>query len=112
MNYYTPYFNMYPNTVPLATTTSRGLFSRLFGRLNFGSILNNTQKTLNIVNQAIPVIKQVSPVIKNAKTMFRIMNEFKREDNQQNNNMNIEQNTQKNNSKHDNYNDGPTFFIN
>ena len=38
------------------------------------------QKTLNIINQTIPVIKQVKPVVDNAKTMFRVMNEFKKID--------------------------------
>ena len=116
MNYYTPYFNMYPDTItPLATSTSRGIFSRLFGRINFGSILTNTQKTLNIVNQAIPVIKQVSPVVKNAKTMFKVMNEFKKEDNSNNHNginKNISGDDVDNNSKYGNYDGGPTFFIN
>ena len=121
MNYYTPYFNMYPNAaIPMTTSTSRGLFSRLFGRINLGTILTNTQKTLNIVNQAIPVIKQASPVIRNAKTMFRVMNEFKRVDNprnEQSTNENITLNTNSTNSEIDNsisYNNdgGPTFFIN
>lgn len=69
-----PYFSMMP------TAARGGLFSRLLGGINFSSILNNTQRTLGIVNQAIPVIKQVQPVIKNAKTMFKVMNEFKRTD--------------------------------
>lgn len=121
MNYYTPYFNMYPNAaMPMTTTTSRGLFSRLFGRFNLGTILTNTQKTLNIVNQAIPVIKQASPVIRNAKTMFKVMNEFKKVDNprnEQNINENISLNTNSennniNNSVSHNSDGGPTFFIN
>jgi hypothetical protein len=79
MNYYNPYMNFYPYaTMPAAKT---GLLSGLFkGGLNWGSILTNTQKTLGIVNQAIPVFKQAAPVFKNAKTMFAIMNEFKRVD--------------------------------
>ena len=49
MNYY-PYFNNVPymNTSPVAKT---GLFKGLFGNLNLSSIINGTQKTLNIVNQ-------------------------------------------------------------
>lgn len=75
MNYY-PYFSYFPTSMP---TTSTGIFSRLFRNgINWGSIVNNTQKTLNIINQAIPVVKQVSPVVKNAKTMFKVMNEFKK----------------------------------
>ena len=42
--------------------------------------LSKLQKTLGIVNQAIPMVKQVSPILNNAKTMFKIMNEFKKVD--------------------------------
>ena len=76
MNYYNPYFfsNPYISAAPKV-----GLFSKLFGgNLSFGSILTGTQKTLNIVNQAIPLVKQARPVLNNAKTMFRVMNEFKK----------------------------------
>lgn len=76
MNYY-PYFNNLPymTATPVAKT---GIFKSLFGGLNLGSIVNGTQKTLSIVNQAIPLIKQAKPVLNNAKTMFKVMNEFKR----------------------------------
>ena len=66
MNYYNPYFMSYPY---LQMTPRIGLFQRLFGNLNFSSILSGTQKTLNIVNQGIPLIKQARPIIKNAKTI-------------------------------------------
>ena len=77
MNYYNPYFGMYPY---LTNAPKVGLFKSLFGNLNFSSILSGTQKTLNIVNQSIPLIKQAKPIISNAKTMFRVMNEFKKND--------------------------------
>lgn len=120
MNYYMPYFNMYPNMIPnVAPAASRGLFSRLFGGgMNWGSILNTAQKTLGLVNQAIPVIKQVTPVMKNAKTIFKVMNEFKRADtpnttesiNQEPKATNITNETlETNNIKFDG---APTFFIN
>ena len=66
MNYYNPYFTI-NQTVP-----NYGL-SGIFNRFNLSSILNGTQKTLNIINQTIPVIKQAKPVITNAKTMFKII---------------------------------------
>lgn len=40
--------------------------------INWGNILNNTQKTLGIINQAIPIVYQVRPLVSNAKTLFRI----------------------------------------
>lgn len=80
MNYY-PYYNFIPNHIPSNFSSSPGIFSKLFNRgINWGSIINNTQKTLNIINQTIPVVKQVTPVVKNAKTMFKVLNEFKRDE--------------------------------
>jgi len=123
MNYYMPYFNMYPNMVPNVapiSSASTGIFSRLLGKgINWGNILNTTQKTLGLVNQAIPVIKQVSPVMKNAKTIFKVMNEFKRVDassttepNIQTISTNVIEN--KNVKEHHdiNFDGSPTFFIN
>lgn len=91
MNYYNPYFSYMPyNMMPLAATSTptRGILgllrggSRLGSGLNWAGILSNTQKTLGIVNQAIPVVRQITPVVRNAKTMFRVMNEFKKVDTQ------------------------------
>lgn len=82
MNYNIPYYGFLPTraAAPSLRGSSGGLFGRLFKGFNLGSILNNTQRTLNIVNQTIPLIKQVNPLIKNAKTMFHVMNEFKKID--------------------------------
>lgn len=77
MNYYFPY-----GTMPyIEQATKTGLLSKIFKNgINWSTILSNTQKTLNIVNQSIPVIKQMGPMINNTKTMFKIMNEFKKVD--------------------------------
>lgn len=40
--------------------------------INWNSILNNTQRTLGIINQAIPIIYQVKPLLNNARTLFRV----------------------------------------
>jgi len=107
MNYYNPYFFNIP-------TNNTGLFSRLFGNIKLSSILSGANKTLNFVNQTIPVIKQISPIVKNARTMFNVINEFKKVDETKNiskndiNQKNINQNKLKENS---NINK-PTFFIN
>lgn len=77
MNYY-PYLNQIPYmAAPVART---GLFKSLFGGIKWSSILSGTQKTLGVVNQAIPLIKQAGPIVNNAKTMFRVMSEFKKSD--------------------------------
>lgn len=126
MNYYNPYFYSIPNAV---STPKTGLFSRLFGGtgVSLGRILNGAQKAMNFANQAIPLVKQVRPMIGNAKTMFKVMNEFKRAENPKVNN-NIIDNTNtaaieptviNNNIEtevQDNYiikndNNGPTFFM-
>ena len=44
--------------------------------INWGNLLNNAQRTLNVINQAIPVYNQIKPVWNNAKTMFRLFGEF------------------------------------
>lgn len=82
MNYYNPYYSFAPT---MSAPTSTGLLGGalkggLRGGINFGSILSGTQKVLGIANQAIPLVKQAAPVMKNAKTMFRLMNEFKKVD--------------------------------
>lgn len=77
MNFYNPYI---PYSMA-APTVSRGLLRGALGGINWGSFLNNTQRTLGIINQAIPMVKQVTPLVNNAKTMFRVMNEFKKVDN-------------------------------
>ena len=109
MNFY-PYYN-FPYASFSQIPKAGGLKS-LFGGIKWSSILSGTQKTLNVVNQAIPIIKQAGPVINNAKTMFRVMNEFKKVDIPQNNIIenpvseisSPETKIEKNNTM------GPTFF--
>lgn len=77
MNYYNPYFSMLPTVSAPAQT---GLLGGALKGFNFSSILSGTQKVLGIANQAIPLVKQAAPIMKNAKTMFHLMNEFKKVD--------------------------------
>ena len=108
MNYYNPYFYAMPNMSNMAATATRtGLFSRLFGGLSFSRILNGTERALNFANQAIPLVKQVKPMIGNAKTMFKVMNEFKKQEK-----LNITNKPIQNmkDSKIENINQ-PTFFM-
>lgn len=120
MNYYNPYFY----TIPTAVATPRvGLFSRLFGNtgISFSGILNGAQRALNFANQAIPLVKQVRPMIGNAKTMFKVMNEFKKTERKEKNtkvkntavnNETVSSNGINENTKENYINqDGPTFFV-
>lgn len=59
----------------------QGLFSSLRGKFNWSNLLNNTQKTLNIINQAIPVFYQIKPIWNNTKTVFKIMGAIKEDNN-------------------------------
>lgn len=119
MNYYNPYFYTMPMSIA-ESAPKVGLLSRIFGKsgITFSSILNGTQKVLNVANQAIPLVKQARPMVNNAKTMFRIMNEFKRSDAKQKRNNNSHYNKAKTNnttntkteSNYQTINAGPTFF--
>ena len=114
MNFYNPYM-FYPTSMTAPATT--GLLGSSIGRgFSFSSLLNGAQKTLTFVNQAIPVVKQVSPLMKNAKTMFRVMNEFKKVDtpSAKENKTNIINNKEPISNPVSNAsssNNGPTFFV-
>ena len=56
-------------------STKAGIGS-FFSKINWSSILSNTQKTLNVVNQAIPLYYQAKPVFKNIKALGKIGREF------------------------------------
>ena len=89
MNYYNPYFYTIPNPPRI------GLFKRILGDVSLNNIVSGTERIVNLANQTIPLIKQVKPIIGNAKTMFKVMNEFKRNETVKTSNTN--------------YN-GPTFY--
>ncbi|MBE6144254.1 MAG: hypothetical protein E7169_01625 [Firmicutes bacterium] len=122
MNYFNPYFSALPYSYTPTVSTSKGLLSGLFSGGKLSSIINGTQKTLGIVNQAIPLVQQLSPIMKNAKTMFKVMNEFKKVEpvtNNKNqailNNNNISENVEKieviTKKEQTSNNFGPTFFL-
>ena len=114
VNYYNPYI-LYPYTIGTPQVTS-GILGK--GNFSFSSLLNGAQKTLNFVNQTIPVVKQVTPMVQNAKTMFKLMNEFKKIESptsSESKDLKTTQPTKNNTAKEENdYNyitNGPTFFI-
>ena len=78
--------------------------------INWSSLLNNTQKTLNIVNQAIPIVYQVKPIINNARTMFKVVKGLNSKDNTP---IKTETTTtnKTNNTKSNQNKNTPTFFI-
>lgn len=76
------------------------------GTRDWGSMLGNVQKTLGIVNQALPIINQLRPILNNAKTMFKVMSEFKRLNNTNSVNTSVNANENKEISDAN-----PNFFI-
>lgn len=79
-----------PYIMPQKTGLTKSILGGI-SKINWGNILNNTQKTLNVINQAIPVYYQVKPIYNNAKTMFKIigtMNDNSKKSNNHNSNSN------------------------
>ena len=101
------YNNFYPyqnNSLGNNGLLKKGLgFIGLRG-INWSNILNNTQKTLNVINQAIPVYYQIKPIWGNAKTMFRMVNALKEDDKT---NTPIDNKTKEKNTNPN----GPVFFL-
>jgi len=114
MNFSNPYYYNLPTNY---IQPKIGILGKLFGNtgISISNFLNGTQKVLNIANQTIPLVKQVKPMIGNAKTMFKVMNEFKRVEkplNKENyaNSHEIQKNII-NNETILQTEEGPTFFI-
>lgn len=122
-------------TNPALSVGSASRGASLFGKLgnavgaiksfNWGGLINNTSKTLGIINQTIPLVRQVGPMVGNMRSMLKIASAFKDEtDTSSTNNQNIIKNQPQNtnNTTYDNRkeekivdyttNDSPTFFIN
>lgn len=94
---------MYPGQFIRPSLFSKG-FSLAKG-INWGGILDGTQKTLGVINQAIPIVYQVRPILSNAKTMFKIADEVKSNDSL------ADKKEIKNNNISKITNDGPIFYI-
>ena len=111
MNFYNPYYYMQPTNF---IQPKIGLLGRLFGSsgLSISNFLNGTQRVLNIANQTIPLVKQVKPLVGNAKTMFKVMNEFKKtEKNVIKKQQTIEKENIDKTENIESINSGPQFFI-
>lgn len=93
-----------------------GFFKSLTS-IKWGSVLNNTQKTLNVINQAIPVYYQMKPIFGNLKSLGKIMSAFNEPDNNTNQVNDNRNRNQMNNQivdkeKKEENMSLPTFFIN
>ena len=113
-NYY-PYMNTMGN-IPMNMTTNsmmrpRGGLLRSLSSIKWSDVLNNTQKTLNVINQAIPVYYQIKPIFNNVKSFGRLVSAFNSDD-EPSNSLNRDNDNTTNEKKVDTSNNGPTFFIN
>lgn len=108
-----------PNFFQYQSFQPRPSLFNSFKNLNFGEILNSTQKTLNVINQAIPIFHQIRPLWNNARTIFRIANAINEDDKTEarNKNRNYKNATNKksntdviNTKKDIKYNE-PVFFL-
>ena len=96
--YYNGFFP-YQNNLTGNNLLKKGMNLFSFSKINWSNLLNNTQKTLNVINQAIPVYYQVKPIWSNAKTMFRMVNALKDDDSNKKEDIKKETST------------GPVFFL-
>lgn len=122
--YNMPFVNPY-NAVGAASALPKtgGLLSKLGLRnINFGNILTNTSKTLNVINQAIPVVKQVGPMFNNMKSILKVASLFNdattpSNNNNNNNSSNNKVNNETSGERNENtitnnsYSNSPNFFI-
>ena len=103
------YYNGFnPYMIP-QQSASKGLLSGIT-KINWGNILNNTQKTLNVINQAIPVYYQMKPIYNNAKTMFRLIGSLNEKSTDNNNTRNTTVNNNFNSQNEKNISNRPIFF--
>ncbi len=80
--------------------------------INWNNILNNTQRTLGIINQAIPIVYQVKPLLSNARTLFRVASAINSNDDERSevvNDNNYSSNVSYEEEKKDS--NGPIFFL-
>ena len=85
-----------------------GRSSGLLKSINWAGLLDNTQKTLGVINQAIPIVYQVKPILSNARTMFRIADQMRGTD------YNVPSNTNdvsSNRSSTEDVSNKPIFYI-
>lgn len=96
----TPFVNTirpFGNGIPVMGTRT-GLFSRLgnsFGaikNINWSNIINNTSRTLGVINQAIPIVKQTGPMLHNMRSMLKVASVFKDETSNNNKNSSYQKN--------------------
>ena len=88
-----------------------GLFGKITNGIrsvNWSGLLNNANKTLDVVNQTIPLVRQAGPMVNNMKSMLKIAKVFGNEttfrnNNNINNNLSLRQPVSSNANLNSNY---------
>jgi len=115
MMYNSPDFLSYQNPMYYSysgVTPKTSLFSKLKTQVNWNSLLNNTSKTLNLINQAIPIYYQVRPLIRNCSTLFKIADIIKTDEKEEFRNERTDENTHFEKQKEDRKESSElTFFL-
>ena len=79
--------------------------------INWNNILNNTQRTLGIINQAIPIVYQIKPLFSNTRTLFRVASALNSNDDEKEE---INDNNYSNNISYEEVkkdSNGPIFYL-
>ena len=105
-NYSLPYISNTQNPLKITNfANQKGLFSKLatsfqgIRKINWSNLLNNTSKTLGVINQAIPIVRQTGPMISNMRSMLKVASAFKDETNYTTNNSSNTTNNVKSNNE-------------
>ncbi len=100
--------NGFPAAAGISRAARPGLF-QAFRNIKWNSILTNTQKTLNVINQAIPVYYQIKPIASNLRSFGKIMSAFNSPDTPSS--QTTTQEVTREVKEKENQNGLPTFFI-
>lgn len=106
--------DMYPNPYMMTTATKTGLLSKSLSSIkavNWGNLLEGTQKTLGVINQAIPVVYQIKPIINNARTIFKIAGSMQEDSNITTNETSETEKKEPVPKENTNTNNSPIFYI-
>lgn len=72
-----PYSTYNPGTYQgLTNPSGSGLLGLAKKPFSWNSFLDNTQRTLNVINQAMPIYNQVKPMFRNMGTIFKVIGEL------------------------------------
>lgn len=107
-----PYTSFNPNAFSSVNPGSTGLLGSIAKKaFNWDGFLNNTQRTLNVINQAMPIYNQVKPMFRNMGTVFKVIGELNRNNSSSNNSPTQTETTKTNETPKTTNINNPQFFV-